>query len=198
MSSDSIDLPAFIGEPEKESRRLFLKQLGTAAIAGFFPFSACRTTQNFPSGRIPELLNETEWLNLFAVQDILLPSAENSPGAREINAAAYLQWVISDTSLDPADTQFLKNGLTWLDEEAQKSFGQGFSLLNTEQANQLLREISGMGWGERWLSMMLLYLFEALLTDPVYGANPDGTGWKWLGHFPGLPRPDAKNRYKIS
>jgi gluconate 2-dehydrogenase gamma chain len=25
----------------------------------------------------------------------------------------------------------------------------------------------------------------------VYGGNPDGIGWRWLGHVPGYPRPPA-------
>ena len=36
---------------------------------------------------------------------------------------------------------------------------------------------------------------EALLTDPAYGGNPDGIGWRWLGHTPGYPRPSAATIY---
>jgi len=42
---------------------------------------------------------------------------------------------------------------------------------------------------------VLGYIFEALLVDPVYGGNPNGIGWKWLEHQPGLPRPTADKRY---
>ena len=38
---------------------------------------------------------------------------------------------------------------------------------------------------------MLLYIFEALLSDPVYGANVNEAGWNWLGYAAGLPRPDT-------
>ena len=41
-----------------------------------------------------------------------------------------------------------------------------------------------------------LYIFEALLSDPVYGGNPEGIGWRWLGHRPGFPRPNQRNRYR--
>ena len=40
-------------------------------------------------------------------------------------------------------------------------------------------------WGRAWLSLLLYYIFEALLSDPVYGGNPDGIGWQWLEHQPG-------------
>ena len=59
----------------------------------------------------------------------------------------------------------------------------------------MLRHTAGYDGGENWLSTLLLYIFEALLTDPVYGGNPNGIGWKWLGHNPGLPRPTADKRY---
>jgi len=30
---------------------------------------------------------------------------------------------------------------------------------------------------------------ESVLGDPVYNINKDGSGWNWLEHKPGLPRP---------
>jgi gluconate 2-dehydrogenase gamma chain len=45
------------------------------------------------------------------------------------------------------------------------------------------------------LSSLLKYIFEALLTDPIYGGNPNSMGWEWLDHTPGQPRPNPANRY---
>jgi gluconate 2-dehydrogenase gamma chain len=45
------------------------------------------------------------------------------------------------------------------------------------------------------LSLLLYYIFEALLSDPVYGGNPGGIGWQWLEHQPGFPRPPADKIY---
>ena len=40
---------------------------------------------------------------------------------------------------------------------------------------------------------------EALLADPVYGGNFDQTGWRWLSHQPGFPRPSAdKTWYRLA
>jgi gluconate 2-dehydrogenase gamma chain len=36
---------------------------------------------------------------------------------------------------------------------------------------------------------------EALLTDPAYGGNPGGIGWRWLQHVPGYPRPPMDKIY---
>jgi gluconate 2-dehydrogenase gamma chain len=50
-------------------------------------------------------------------------------------------------------------------------------------------------WGRAWLSLLLYYIFEALLSDPVYGGNPGEIGWRWLEHQPGFPRPPADKIY---
>jgi len=43
--------------------------------------------------------------------------------------------------------------------------------------------------------MLLTYILEALLTDPVYGGNPNGIGWTWLQHQPGFPTPTEDKKY---
>jgi len=125
----------------------------------------------------------------------LFPATHNSPGADEINALIYLQFVLLDPQLDPRDQNFIINGIQWLDEECQKLFTSSFPELNTEQKEQVLREIEKEGWGERWLSYLLKYIFEALLTDPLYGGNSNGVGWAWLEHVPGYPKPGQENKY---
>jgi gluconate 2-dehydrogenase gamma chain len=62
-----------------------------------------------------------------------------------------------------------------------------------------LREIEQSRAGRNWLSLLLTYLLEALLADPVYGGNPDGIGWTWLEHQPGYPAPPRdKSWYKLA
>jgi gluconate 2-dehydrogenase gamma chain len=73
--------------------------------------------------------------------------------------------------------------------------GRSFLALDDEQQELVLRDIAESDAGENWLSTLLTYLFEALLTDPVYGGNPGGIGWKWLQHVPGFPRPPLDKRY---
>ena len=42
---------------------------------------------------------------------------------------------------------------------------------------------------------MVGYLFEAMLSPPSYGGNPNGIGWHWLEHQAGFPLPQAGKRY---
>ena len=51
--------------------------------------------------------------------------------------------------------------------------------------------------GENWVSTLLFYICEALLTDPIYGGNPNGIGWAWLAHQPGFPRPSPEQSYGV-
>lgn len=134
---------------------------------------------------------------LLAVMKHLFPKTESSPGADEINALVYLQLVLLDPALDPRDQKFIKNGIGWLEEECQKIFSMSFTGLENGQKEHVLREIEKENWGETWLSNLLKYIFETLLTDPIYGGNPDGIGWEWLQHIPGEPRPTNYNRYEI-
>ncbi len=125
----------------------------------------------------------------------LFPVMENAPGADDINALIYLQFVLADPNLDPRDQKFIVNGIGWLEEECQTLFTRSFTDLRTAEKEQALRKIEKDNWGERWISNLLKYTFEALLTDPIYGGNPNKIGWKWLSHIAGEPRPNMSNRY---
>ena len=67
--------------------------------------------------------------------------------------------------------------------------------LNTDEKEKVLRQIEGSRAGSRWLSLMMTYLLEALLSDPVYGGNKDQKGWQWLEHIPGFPTPTTDQVY---
>lgn len=125
----------------------------------------------------------------------LFPVTENAPGADEINALIYIQFVLADPNLDHRDQKFIVNGIEWLEEECQSLFTRSFMELSTAEKEEALRKIEKDNWGERWISALLKYIFEALLTDPIYGGNPDKIGWEWLSHIPGDPRPTELNRY---
>ena len=70
-----------------------------------------------------------------------------------------------------------------------------FAELDDAKREQTLQRIAASEAGENWLSTLILYLMEALLTDPAYGGNPGGIGWRWLQHVPGYPRPPKGKTY---
>ncbi|MGB0721681.1 MAG: gluconate 2-dehydrogenase subunit 3 family protein [Gammaproteobacteria bacterium] len=136
-----------------------------------------------------------EWAVMNAVLNHLFPSEAGAPGATEINALAYLRFVVDDDSIDKAERDFLLQGTRWLEDLSRKQHGSGFVALDEGRREEILRGIETSEAGENWLSSVMTYLMEALLTDPVYGGNPDGIGWRWLGHIPGFPRPDAAHTF---
>ena len=135
------------------------------------------------------------WPTLDAVTRHLLPSEPDSPGAAEIHALDYLRFVVSDTWIEADDREFVLKGSQWLDELSTQRHARPFVELDGEQREQLLRQIAGTPAGENWLSTLISYLLEALLSAPAYGGNPDGVGWHWLEYVPGFPLPDTGTRY---
>lgn len=176
----------------KINRRTFI--ITVAAFGGGFALSELIPAL-YRSLAKEKILSAAEAAVLSQVQLHLFPPADHSPGAQDINAFAYLQFVLADPALDPRDQKFIINGVRWLEEECQSLFLRSFTDLNPVEKETILRKIETENWGERWISQLLKYIFEALLTDPIYGGNPDKIGWKWLSHIPGEPRPNVANRY---
>jgi gluconate 2-dehydrogenase gamma chain len=161
------------------------------SVAALFPSIASAKTLD------QSLSHETRWQIIDRVQQHLFPSETDAPGAKEINALGYLRFVVADEQLDIEDREFVLQGAGWLEDISLQSAKRPFLELNDELRELVLRQVEQSDAGENWLSTLLLYLFEALLTDPVYGGNPNGIGWQWLGHRPGFPRPPANKRYGV-
>lgn len=186
------------------SRRSLLLR-GIAIGTGLYSanlFAGETPTQNVKAGKAEDVgptavgvWSEHELQTLAAVQNHLFPRQEDSPGADDINALAYLQRALEDPVLDE-DKQFIRNGVGWLDDLSTTTYEKTFLQLNHDDRETQLQNIAKSSAGENWLSTLLLYIFEALLTDPVYGGNPDGTGWAWLEHTPGFPQPPANKTYE--
>lgn len=176
-------------------RRDFIKTLGAATVA-----SAARAGHGEPApppGRDPvpaarATFSADQWRLLAVVQDHLLPSEPSNaraPGAREVLATLYLDRALAVPGYDADTRAFILQGLGWLQDLADERHQSPFPDLEPGDREDLLRQIADSGTGERWLSILISYTLEALLADPLYGGNPHGIGWVWLGHDPGLPRP---------
>ena len=133
---------------------------------------------------------EDEWVVIDRVQQHLFPDEPDAPGATAINALAYLRQVLQDPGIPAEDRAFVLKGVSWLQGMAQQQHQSSFLALSDTQQAALLQLIARSEAGENWLSTLLTYIFEALLTAPAYGGNPGGVGWKWLKYIPGFPLPD--------
>jgi len=173
-------------------RRNFVGLL--AALAASYPLAGLADKRQQTGAENPETLAEP-WLTLASVQQHLFPADMDSPGASDINALGYLRNMLDTPDMDQKERQFIKQGVGWLNDIARKQTSSTFVALQEGEREQVLRTIEQSRAGERWLSLLLSYLLEALLSDPVYGGNPDGIGWQWLQYQPGFPTPPKDKMY---
>ena len=172
------------------NRRTFITLI--TSIAASYPASTLLSNRA-QANAINNTNFEEPWKTLATVQEHLFPATESSPGAADIQALQFLQVMLKAPDND--DKSFISKGVNWLNDISTKNHSVTFLKLNEHNKEKVLRQIEQSQAGERWLSLLLTYLIEALLSDPIYGGNPDDIGWKWLEHQPGFPRPSADKMY---
>lgn len=176
-------------------RRALLQCLATGGSLLLADATLGRVARAAATAPAPEGSAEAQaWRTLEAVQAHLFPSEEGAPGAAEINALAYLRGVLAMPDTPPAQRAFVLAGAGWLDSEAERR-GGAFATLSESSREALVQALASSRDGENWVALVLHYIIEALLCDPVYGGNPGGVGWRWLDYTPGFPRPPADKRY---
>jgi len=183
------------------SRREFITRLAVlGSLAAAYPAAAlARFRSNAVAGSEADWLDQEPWKTLAAVQQHLFPATEDSPGASDFKAIVYLRNSIENPAADGEDKTFIVNGVDWLNDLSRERFQRPFSAFDEAERETVLRLIEQSRAGRNWLSLLLTYLFEALLADPVYGGNPGGVGWKWLAHQPGFPTPaQDKTWYRLA
>ena len=176
----------------QQSRRNFLKSAAGATAIATLPLPVF--SSNFKD-KLAKAKQADPWLTLYAVQNHLLPSSPSGPGAKEIQAFAYLYQLIHEQPTDDEEQQFIFKGVGWLNGFSQEQLNKNFVALTTAEKEQVLKAISGSTAGENWLNTLIGYVFEAMLSPPAYGGNPDGIGWQWLKHQAGFPLPKVGQRY---
>jgi len=123
----------------------------------------------------------------------LFPQSKLGPGAIDLNISSYLSQVLSDERIMEEDRHYFLKGATWLEESSFEEFDQSFLNLRQSDKETLLQTISNKRWGENFISTTLSYIFEALLSSPIYGSNQNEIGWKWLDHQAGFPQPNSND-----
>lgn len=106
-----------------------------------------------------------------------------------IDTTDYLCTLLHHSHISQDDKTFIRNGVKWLNEKAFEIHHKRYTKLTETQRQSVLDAIAQTQWGENWMYMMLSYIFEAMLGDPIYGANKNEKGWKWLAFEGGIPRP---------
>jgi len=111
------------------------------------------------------------------------------PKVVELNSIAYFAGVLADERIMKSSREYLVKGFTWLDETAIELYTKKYIHLQYSQRQKVLEHINALEWGDDWLYRIMSYYFESMLCSPVYGANINKVGWKWLEYEPGFPQP---------
>ncbi len=176
-------------------RRDFLLISGTGlsslSLSGIVNAAIC---SDLPAPDVREFTPQ-DWRIIAAVQNHIFPSEDQAPGAVEIQALRYLHNYLANPATNPEDVKFIHSGSRQLQQFDEKNHSIPFTQLSIDEREKLLREFETRPEDRRWLITILTYVLESLLTDPVYGGNPDGIGWQWLEHRAGEPRPPTNKRY---
>ena len=192
------------------SRRAFLTDAagaaGAAAISyfwfeGFGDPTRRAEIEPTPEGHPGRTFDAGQMRAAYAACDRLLPSGgPTSPGAREVNAAGYLDAVLVSAEIPQHHKPLILDGFAKLEERARAAGAAEFAAATPAQQDAAIRLFEsfqrpsdGTYPGHAWLKVMLRYVLEAFFGDPVHGGNPNGIAWTWAGHTPGFPRPTEPN-----
>ncbi len=141
----------------------------------------------FCSGRLFGAVSTMQTIQV--LQEDLFGNTTNAPTPQEVRAQSYLAMILQHSRVSQKQKEFIRNGIQWLNEEALEMFHKSYVALAKQQREAVLQSVTDSRWGESFVHAIFAYLFEAMLGDPIYGINTDESGWKWLQHHPGLPRP---------
>jgi len=177
----------------KISRRHFTKIIGITGSLGAFFVSSCK--RFFDTGKPEYAITDEQLETLRQVHEHLFPQNETSPGASSINSVGYVQKVLLDPQVEDYEKRLILYGIFWTEETSKKLFSKPFTLLSKLQKEDVVKNLVSYDKGESWISNNISYIIESLLSDPIYGGNTNSSGWKWLKHQPGYPRPDELHKY---
>ncbi len=127
------------------------------------------------------------WLIIDNIFDILFPKTSTMPSAKDFNATLYLQMNSKHKSFDKDDLEYIIQGAV----DFNDSF-PNFLNANKEQRENIIERTRNSEYGESWLTKLVYYGIEAMLSDPIYGGNTNEKGWSSLNHQTGKPQPKQK------
>jgi gluconate 2-dehydrogenase gamma chain len=177
---------------QKITRRKALKSAAGAMAIAAIP---TRVVSASVDNEIKRAVKKEPWQTLDAVLSHLLPSSSTGPSAKELQAVHYLYNVVHLQPTEKDEIEFIYQGIGWLNGYTQSQVQKDFIALANDEKETMLRAISSSQAGQNWLNNLINYLYEAMLSPPIYGGNPEGIGWQWLEHQAGFPLPKIGDRY---
>lgn len=86
------------------------------------------------------LFTEAELKLITEIADVILPTTQNSPGAKAAGVAPFIPMMLADCYPEDAQKEFQK-GVKDVDERSKKAFSKEFLALDTEQRIKIIEDI---------------------------------------------------------
>lgn len=153
-----------------------------------FLFFTTLTPLLLQSAKLDKPFVDERYVTISKVYDVLFTKTETMPNAQEIGIMDYLISNINHETFPNEDREFILQGAI----DFKNAFPNFFTM-DAEGKTKLLKETQAQNeYAQDWLSRLIYYGFEALLSDPIYGGNKQKVGWNSVRHPYGKPQPKKK------
>jgi gluconate 2-dehydrogenase gamma chain len=163
------------------SRRELLKAAGIVSAAAIVRVP--------PALAAAETLTSSEYETIEAIVARIIPSDENGPGAKEAQAARYIDRALGG-ALESARPTY-SAGLAAVNVYAQASKGAPFGKLSAMDQDAVLTDMQenrATGFNPdsaSFFNLLRAHTIQGTFSDPFYGGNANFAGWDLIG-YPGV------------
>jgi gluconate 2-dehydrogenase gamma chain len=178
------------------SRRALLTGAAALGVGAVIPVDALfrRASGSLPQSAAGaadalETLTAGEGATLEAITARLIPSDESGPGAREAQAARYIDRALGGALTDARETY--RRGLAAVDAYARASRGAPFAQLSAADQDAVLRDLEANkatgfdGDAAAFFNLVRAHTIQGTFSDPFYGGNANFVGWDLVA-YPGV------------
>jgi len=107
-----------------------------------------------------------EMMSIVLMTDLIIPSDEHSPGAKDAGVPAFIDLMVSESSIETKS--LWRKGLAAIDELCKKEFGNTFGTLTSEQQVAVLKLISRNEYQPRRIEERFFIAIKGLTVDGYY------------------------------
>jgi hypothetical protein len=166
-----------MSDDDSISRRTALKVigLGVGAVTASpllgqqkHPGMAMDPIESSPTGAQAPLrfFTAPELTMITIISDLIIPTDEHSPGAREAGVPGFIDLMLSESANEVK--ALWREGLAAVDKLCEKRFGVAFSGANTEQQVSLLKAISRNEYSPKSIEERFFVTIKGLTVDGYY------------------------------
>jgi gluconate 2-dehydrogenase gamma chain len=119
-----------------------------------------------PTEVSPRFFNAMEMAAITVMSDLIIPADEQSPGAREAGVPAFIDLMISESSVETKN--LWRNGLAAVERLSQKEFSSSFGVAKPEQQLALVKQIARNEYQPRKIEERFFIAIKGLTVDGYY------------------------------